>query len=362
MTSSTQQTMSSNERAGERWIKAGAGALTQALRQDTTQGRSLRGDAERLARGLGWFSVALGIAHVVAPRALARMIGLQGNSRHRKVMRAIGLRELTAGIGILAQPRSAGWLRTRVGYDLTDLALLGAALASRRARRTRIAVATAAVLGVTVLDALAARRLGRGDGASSAPGRGERATHTTKSVTVNRPLEEVYRFWRNFENIPCFASHLESVRVLDEKRSHWVAKGPSGARIEWDARIVEDRPSELIALRSIDTEVSASALVRFTRAPGERGTEVHVQIRYEPAGGVLGEAFARLFGKGLEHLVVSGLRRFKQLIETGDIARSDASVHQGPHAAQPPSDRERPQRARIERSPDRKPELQGEVR
>jgi uncharacterized membrane protein len=353
MASSTQQTTSN----GERLIGGGVGALVHALRAGAAKRPSLRGDAERLARGLGWLSVALGIAHFVAPRALARMIGLPGNQRHGKVMRAIGLRELTAGIGILAQPRSAGWLRTRVGSDMTDLALLGSTLSSRYTRRSRIAIATAAVLGITALDALAARRLGGGDRANARRKQGERATHATRAITVNRPLEEVYRFWRNFENLPRFASHLESVRVLDERRSHWIARAGDGAPIEWDARIFEDRPSELIAWKSLDG-VTISGSARFNRAPGGRGTEVHVEMRYEPAGGVVHEAIARIFGAGIEHLLAADLRRFKQLIETGEIVKSDASVHRGPHPAQPPSERSFPQRNRIEGSP----ELQGEVR
>ncbi len=115
--------------------------------------------AERLARGLGWLSVGLGALHLAAPRALVRVIGLRSNPRSHKVMRAIGLRELTAGIGILGRPRAAGWLWARVGYDLSDLAILGSTLASRRAERGRVAAATAALLGVTALDAVAARQL-----------------------------------------------------------------------------------------------------------------------------------------------------------------------------------------------------------
>lgn len=359
MGNSTRHTTSIGEPAGERLTGAGAGEFAHTRREGASRQQGSWGNGERLARGLGWLSVGLGIAHVVAPRALARMIGLRGNRRSWTAMRAIGLRELAVGIGILARPRSAGWLWARVGHDMSDLALLGSTFASKRAARGRVAAATAALLGVTALDALAVTRISRGDGAPSPRARRPRATHATASITVNQPLEEVYRFWRNFENLPRFTAHLESVRVLDAHRSHWVAKSKAGVRVEWEARIVEDRPGEMIAWRSLDDiGMAASGSVRFMRAPGGRGTEVHVEMRYAPGGGLIRAAVTLLFGAGFQHLLASDLRRFKQLIETGDVVRSDASIFRGPHPAQPPSDRDRPRPAPVGRSP----EMQGEAR
>ena len=142
-----------------------------------------------------------------------------------------------------------------------------------------------------------------------------------KSVTVNRSPEELYNFWRNFENLPRFMSHLESVNVIDDKKSHWVAKGPAGSSVEWDAEIINEIPNELIGWRSVDgSEVRNAGSVHFTR--GTRGTEVKVVLRYDPPAGLLGAAIAKLFGKDPAHEVQEDLRQFKQLMETGEIARA----------------------------------------
>ncbi len=140
-----------------------------------------------------------------------------------------------------------------------------------------------------------------------------------KSVTVNASPETLYGFWRNFENLPRFMSHLESVRVIDDKRSHWIAKGPAGD-VEWDAEIINEIPNELIGWRSVEgSQIRNAGSVHFTR--GTRGTEVKVILRYDPPAGLLGAAIAKLFGKDPAHEVQEDLRQFKELIETGEIAR-----------------------------------------
>jgi uncharacterized membrane protein len=150
-------------------------------------------------------------------------------------------------------------------------------------------------------------------------GRGE-GIRVEQSVTIGRPREEIYRFWRNFENLPRFMDHLESVRVLDEQRSHWVAKGPAGSRVEWDAEIHNEIPDELIAWRSLPgAEVDHAGSVHFTPAQDE-GTEVRVILRYDPPAGKLGAAVARLFGEEPSRQVAEDLRRFKQVMEAGEVA------------------------------------------
>ena len=142
-----------------------------------------------------------------------------------------------------------------------------------------------------------------------------------KSVTVNASPEELYRFWRNFENLPRFMSHLELVNVIDDKKSHWVAKGPAGTSVAWDAEIINEIPNELIGWRSVEgSEVGNAGSVHFTA--GTRGTEVKVVLRYDPPAGLLGAAIAKLFGKDPAHEVQEDLRQFKQLMETGEIARA----------------------------------------
>jgi uncharacterized membrane protein len=277
---------------------------------------------ERIARGLGWLSVGLGLTEIAAPRAVARAIGVRDDERHRNAMLALGIRELISGIGILTQPRSSGWLWARVGGDIVDLALLGSALKSDTSRRGRVAAATAATVGIALLDVRAGRELERGSGNGQGRPHERGLTEVSKAITVRAMREEVYAFWRDFQNLPRFMEHLESVQVISDRRSRWTAKAPGGRTIEWEAEIVEDRPDELIGWRVVgDADVTPSGTVRFTPAPGGRGTEVRVELR--------------LFGEDPGQQVESDLRRFKQVMETGEVVRSDASVHRGPHPARP---------------------------
>jgi uncharacterized membrane protein len=136
-----------------------------------------------------------------------------------------------------------------------------------------------------------------------------------KSITVNLPVQEVYRFWRNFENLPRFMDHLESVNVLDENRSHWVAKAPAGTRVEWDATIHNEIENQLIAWRSLPgSEVNNAGSVHFTPIDAYR-TEVQVVLSYEPPAGKLGAAVARVLGEEPSRQVEDDLRRFKQVME-----------------------------------------------
>jgi uncharacterized membrane protein len=149
--------------------------------------------------------------------------------------------------------------------------------------------------------------------------RGE-GVRVDERIVLNRPRSEVYRFWRNFENLPRFMDHLESVTVLDEERSHWVAKGPAGTRVEWDAVIHNEIPNELIAWRSLEeSEVDNAGSVHFS--PTENGdTEVRVVLRYDPPAGKMGAAVAWLFGEEPSRQVAEDLRRLKQVVEATEPA------------------------------------------
>ena len=138
------------------------------------------------------------------------------------------------------------------------------------------------------------------------------------SVTINRPVEELFRFWRNFENLPRFMGHLESVKVLSDRRSHWVVKGPAGTRFEWDAEIHNEKPNELIAWRSLNGEVNHAGTVLFRPIADGKATEVRVELRYEPPAGALGTAVAKLFGEEPSQQVAEDLRRFKQVMEMSE--------------------------------------------
>lgn len=149
---------------------------------------------------------------------------------------------------------------------------------------------------------------------------GERGLEVDKSVTINKPAAELYRFWRDFENLPRFMNHLESVKTQGG-RSHWVAKAPLGQSVEWDAEVTEEKDGEFIAWRSLPgADVANAGSVRFAPAPGGRGTEVRVSLAYRPPAGALGAAIAKLFGEEPEMQVGDDLSRFKALMEAGEVA------------------------------------------
>jgi len=314
-------------------------------RQSDTQPQGT--STEQLAWVLGWFSIGLGLAEIVAPRKLAELIGVEDNPT---MFRMLGLREIGSGIAILSQEKPAGALWSRVAGDLLDLALLSTRLDSENPSREKTLTATMSVLGVTALDIYTAKSLSResngGNGTSTVEPtrRGLESAGGIKvkmAVTINRPVSEVYGFWRNFENLPRFMTHLESVKILDDGRSHWVAIGPAGVRLEWDAETVEDRPNELISWRSVGGgSVDTAGYVRFKPATGDRGTEVLVDMRYDPPGGVVGATIAMLFGESGEQVVTRDLHAFKSVMEVGEVVHSDASIHHRLHPAQPASDKE----------------------
>ncbi|MBD2493419.1 SRPBCC family protein [Nostoc sp. FACHB-280] len=145
-----------------------------------------------------------------------------------------------------------------------------------------------------------------------------------KTVTINKPADELYRFWHNFEQLPTFMKHLQSVKVYDAKRSHWIAKAPLANNVEWDAEILEDRENEFISWASVEgADIENSGFVRFKKAPGDRGTEVKVVLEYNIPGGGLSAALAKLFGEEPEQQIGDDLRRFKMLMEAGEIATTE---------------------------------------
>ena len=296
---------------------------------------------ERLARGLGGFSLALGIPQVTMPGGFARWIGARDEGHCRAWLRAVGLREIAAGVAILSRRRPVGWLWARVAGDAMDLALLSLALRSGDAYRgNRTLAAIAAVVGVTVLDLYCSLELSRRAGATPGRGQEDYPVHVKNAITIKRSPEEVYRFWRDFQNLPRFMSHLEAVQVIDERRSHWRATAPAGRTVEWDAEMLEDRPNELIVWRSLEgADVDNSGRVRFRPGPGGRGTEVEVELRYDPPGGKLATIVAKLFGEDPSQQVYGDLRRLKQVLETGEVVRSDAVLDRArmpQRPAQPP--------------------------
>jgi uncharacterized membrane protein len=286
---------------------------TRAQQPSTTSSPS---QEARLASALGWFGIGLGLAEFLVPRRLARMIGV--DYQHHRVIRAMGIREIANGVGILMQPSASSGVWARVAGDLIDLACLGAAFTSGRSDRRRLVTTAAAVAGATALDVLCAQQLTRG--MTTRHG----ATPAVITLTINRSREDLYKSWRNLANLPRWMKHVRSVEVKGDRRSHWVVDGPAGSTIEWDADITEDRPNEMVAWQSLEgSDVDHSGVVRFEAAPGNRGTMVSVEMRYLPPGGTLGSAFAAWFGGDVPQSVKMDLRRFKQVMETGEIITTE---------------------------------------
>ena len=284
---------------------------------------------KRTVRWLGLLSLGAGLPALAVPRATARLMGLREDDTNSAILSAVGLRETACGVGMLAWPRFAGWIWMRVAGGAMDLAVLGWALASGASvRRNRTIATTAATAGVAALDVWSALRASRRSAAFRHPY--EYAVDAKRAITVNRTPEEVYQVWRDFRNLPRFMENLESVQLTGENRSHWVAKAPAGASVEWDAQIVDDQPNERISWRSLPgSQVENAGSVRFATAPGGKGTEVQVEIHYTPPAGKLGTVVAKIFGKDAGQQAASDLRRFKQVMETGEIARSAISARGG---------------------------------
>jgi uncharacterized membrane protein len=274
--------------------------------------------AGQLAHRLGWFSISLGLAEVFAPRLISRL--LVGSDRYANLIRLYGVRELVSALMIFGQgarPTTAMW--SRVAGDAVDIATLVAASASPRTNRGGVAIAAASVLGVTALDVYCARQLSRET-------RAEPGIRMTRSVVVNRPPHDLYAFWREFENFPRFMFHVQSVRSTGPGITHWVVNGPAGTTVEWDARITSDVPNELIAWQSLEgSQVDNHGVVRFEPRPGGRGTIVRVDLLYQPPAGRVGKLVATLFNESPEQQIYDDLHRFKQVVETGEVMRSDGS-------------------------------------
>jgi len=168
-----------------------------------------------------------------------------------------------------------------------------------------------------------------------------RDVHVEKSIIIDKSPEELYTFWRDFENLPRFMGHLESVNSVGFNRWHWVAKGPVGTRPEWDAEIYNEKPNELIAWRSLDGTVTNAGSVHFEPAPGERGTQVKVVLNYNAPGGKISALIAKLFGQEPGQMIEEDLRRLKQILETGEIARVEGQPS-GREAVKSPAENDSP--------------------
>ncbi|HUR86108.1 MAG TPA: SRPBCC family protein [Solirubrobacteraceae bacterium] len=281
------------------------------------------GPQEPLAKGLGVLSFALGIPQVLAPGRMNRMIGVRDDAKSRMWMRAVGVREIAAGVGIFSSRKPTEWVWARVAGDTMDLVLLGSALRNRSESPARTLAATGAVVGAFAADLVDGVQLTRSE---EAPQQQAGPIQVRTAITVRRDRDELYSHWRDFTGFPDFMTHLEEVQDLGSGRSRWSARGPLGVTVSWEAEITEDLPGERISWRSVEaSRVTTSGTVRFVPAPGDQGTEVHLDMHYDVPGGAIGSTIAKLSGEEPAIQIKDDLRRFKQIVETGEIARSDGT-------------------------------------
>jgi uncharacterized membrane protein len=225
---------------------------------------------------------------------------------------------------------------TRAVISNADYLKLGLALAcgatalATRSRSRNLCIisgfAGAALVGLTAVG-VTRRELHR---------RRELGTEIVRTITINRSVDDVYAYWRDLTNLPRVFTHLESVQPSSELRSEWRTKPIAGTSATWNAEIVEDVPGAAIAWRTVDgSDLEHEGRVQFLLAPGDRGTEVHVRLCYAAPGGVVGAVMAKLLGADPAQRIGTDLRRLKQILETGAVMRSDASIHRGMHPARP---------------------------
>lgn len=267
----------------------------------------------RVPSALGVLSVGLGLAALFAPRRVSTACGI---SRTQGMLPLVGARELASGVGLLSGRQTNMWLWSRVIGDVMDLAVLATAHDGTPSGRRRVSATAAVVAAITAADVMAAvqhsREGGRLPGRAASPD-----VYVDRTVIVNKTPQECYEFWKNLSNVPRFSTRVKTVTVRQDGVSHWVLSGPGGTSVEWDSTVTVDRPGERLSWKSVaDTPFSHAGSVQFAPAPGGRGTFVSVIMHYRaPAGGTL----ARLVGGDPFGEIREDLRRFKQLIETGEI-------------------------------------------
>jgi uncharacterized membrane protein len=224
----------------------------------------------------------------------------------------------------LSQPRSSaadfeGWVAFGAGA-----ALLALGTSRRSTLGTWLALSSAPLFYRGVTGQWPQIPNGRGlHGDTRAALGGHRGIHVRESTRLERPVSEVYRYWRQLENLPCFMTHLDQVEETSERRSHWVAAGPAGTVVEWDAEIINEIDNKVIGWRSLPhSDVTTAGSVNFDAVRGGRSTQVSVNLQYAPPAGKAGALVASLFGREPSQTIREDLRRFKQLLEAGEVPRA----------------------------------------
>ena len=213
------------------------------------------------------------------------------------------------------------------------LAVAGLKAGSSRGKAMMIAGSCLLLRGITgrsrLYQLLGVRTASPGQGRSiSVPY--ELGLRASAAVTINRPRDEVYAFWRELTNLPLFMRHLKEVSLRDGGRSHWVTEGPAGICVEWDAEVIQDIENELIGWRSLPGSLlDAAGSVRFREAPGGRGCEILVELQYNPPAGAVGALFSKVFGRNPSTEIEEDLTCLKQQLEAGEIPGTEGQPHGG---------------------------------
>jgi uncharacterized membrane protein len=256
--------------------------------------------------------MAITLAQYIRARGRKSSRSAFSRSNH-KPARTVNVGTTERLLSLLGGGVLAAWGLSRRNTSGLLLAGVGAALAYRGASGH--------------CDVYQALRLSSADSTDQGTVPARHAIHVEESITILRPREELFAFWRRFENLPRIMPHLISVTELDGNRSHWVAKGMTGS-VEWDAEIINERSDEMIAWKSCeDAEVATAGSVHFQSAPGNRGTEVKVVMDYIPPVGKLGAGIAWLAGRDAESQIREDLRSFKRIMETGAVPTTEGQPH-----------------------------------
>lgn len=292
------------------------GSLAQAARQGTAGIQSALA-SEAMVRGLGWLSVGLGLTALLAPRELGSYTGLKGRTA---LLRVTGARELLSGLGLLTRPENCGWIWARVLGDLIDLAVLAGASGRSSRGRGRALASLGVVSAITAFD------LGTAVQRTRLKSSGARAPdiYLERSLLINKSPAECYAFWRDISNLARFTARVVSITALDERRARWIVALPGQRQLQWDSELTVEVPGQRIQWRALSgAPFQHAGAVVFEAAPGKRGTLVKVSMHYKAPGGSIGAGLVQWLGPDPFGEVRENLRRFKQLIETGEIPTTE---------------------------------------
>lgn len=302
---------------------------------------------EKIARGLGWFSILLGMSELVCGRALARWLGMPGTET---LVRTYGVREITTGIGILASADPTPWIWSRVVGDALDAGSLAAGLHDENPREGNVAMALANIIAVTVLDVYCAHRLSaeqrpalpahhdysnrsglpssayrqrrRGNTDHTATGTALEAA-AQASITIPRPADDLRALWLSPKAQTRIWEHFAEVTAVNDRTADWTAHGPAGGAYRWRTQ-TEETGTDQVRWSTLDgADVPNAGSLTFRPAPGDRGTELHLTVRFDPPGGAVGQVVSKLFHIVPREIVLTALYRFRALALTGELPLTD---------------------------------------